>query len=121
MISSGAQRELANNPNYYWSLVEYSKKVPSPSASQIEVDLRRTFPKEPKCNTDTFLNQLRNILVCYSIRNSTVGYCQGMNFIVGKLLLELEDEVYFFITYIGKSILGICANNRIASSVELLP
>lgn len=93
MISSGAQRELSNNPNYYKNLLEYSKKVPSPSTNQIDLDLKRTFPDEPICMTEGFLIQLRNILICYSIRNSTVGYCQGMNFIVGKLLLTIQNEV----------------------------
>ena len=95
MISSGAQRELSNNPNYYKNLLEYSKKVPSPSTNQIDLDLKRTFPDEPICMTEGFLVQLRNILICYSIRNSTVGYCQGMNFIVGKFSVQQFDNDKF--------------------------
>ena len=92
MISTGAKREFANNPHYYRNLLSYSKTIPSPSSTQIELDLKRTFPDNPKCMEESFLSKLRNVLICYSIRNSSVGYCQGMNFIVGKLLLTLENE-----------------------------
>jgi hypothetical protein len=43
-----------------------------------------------------FLDKLKNILMCYSIRNTTVGYCQGMNFIVGRLLLIMDNEEQAF-------------------------
>ena len=39
------------------------------------------------------LQKLKNILSCYSIRNASIGYCQGFNFIAGRLLEILEDEV----------------------------
>ena len=45
-------------------------------------------------NARYFLEKLQNILTCYSIRNSSVGYCQGFNFIVSKLLEVILDEVY---------------------------
>ena len=96
MIGSGAKREMDNNRNYYKILLENTKSIPSPSENQIELDLKRTFPNEEICNTQTFLNKLKNILLCYSIRNSSVGYCQGMNFIVGRLLILMEDEEKVF-------------------------
>ena len=39
-----------------------------------------------------FLDKLKNILMCYSIRNTTVGYCQGMNFIAARILLIMDNE-----------------------------
>ena len=87
LISSGAARELDNNPNYYSNLLEYSKTVPNPNENQINLDIKRTFPQEKLCMEKKFLERLKNILMCYSIRNTSVGYCQGMNFIVGRLLL----------------------------------
>ncbi len=45
---------------------------------------------------DNFLIKLKNILLCYSIRNTTVGYCQGMNFLVARLLYIMEDEEKVF-------------------------
>lgn len=35
---------------------------------------------------EKFIPVLRRILITYVKRNPTVGYCQGMNFIVGRLL-----------------------------------
>ena len=70
---------MENHPDYYHKLLQYSKLIPCPSENQIKLDLRRTFPEEKDCMNDKFLEKLKNILVCYSIRNTTVGYCQGMN------------------------------------------
>ena len=47
-----------------------------------------------------FLERLKNILMCYSIRNTSVGYCQGMNFIVGRLLLIMDNEEQVFWIFI---------------------
>ena len=80
------------HPGYYKNLLEYCNSMPCPSGHQIDLDLKRTFPTNEKCMTDEFLQKLRNILLCYSIRNLTVGYCQGMNFLVARLLLVMEDE-----------------------------
>ena len=46
--------------------------------------------------SEPFLQKMRNILLCYSTRNTTVGYCQGMNFLVARLLLIMEDEEKVF-------------------------
>ena len=48
----------------------------------------------------SFLEKLKNILMCYSIRNTSVGYCQGMNFIVGRLLLIMDNEEQVFWIFI---------------------
>lgn len=39
------------------------------------------------------MNAIDNILRAYSVRNPTIGYCQGFNFIVGRLLLVVNEEV----------------------------
>lgn len=49
---------------------------------------------------NNFLEKLKNILICYSIRNTTIGYCQGMNFIVGRLLLIMDNEEQVFWIFI---------------------
>ena len=74
--------------------------VPCPSEKQIMLDIRRTFPDEKKCMTEKFLEKLKNVLICYSIRNTTVGYCQGMNFIAGRILLIMGDEEQTFWIFI---------------------
>ena len=40
---------------------------------------------------------LSNVLICYSIRNSSIGYCQGFNFIALRLLKVTKSEVINFI------------------------
>jgi hypothetical protein len=109
LISSGAAREINNNPGYYKKLLEYSKIIPCPSENQIKLDLRRTFPEEKECMTETFLERLKNILICYSTRNTSVGYCQGMNFIGGRILLVMgnEEQAFWIFIQVMEKILPI--------------
>ena len=37
--------------------------------------------------------ELRRILVAYSVYDSELGYCQGLNFIAFMLLIHLEEAV----------------------------
>lgn len=64
------------------------------------MDIQRTFPDEKLCMENNFLVKLKNILICYSIRNTSIGYCQGMNFIVGRLLLIMDNEEQVFWIFI---------------------
>ena len=100
---------MENNPGYYSSLLEYSINIPCPSEHQIDLDLKRTFPNEEKCMTESFLQKMKNILLCYSTRYTTTGYCQGMNFIVARLLLIMDDEekVFWLFAQIMEKILSI--------------
>ena len=92
LLCSGAKKELEQNKNYYKNLLELSKKIPCLYESQILKDIPRTKPDLLKKNP-SFKENMRNILVCYSIRNNTIGYCQGFNFIVIRLLEVLQNEV----------------------------
>jgi hypothetical protein len=38
---------------------------------------------------------LKNILIAFSRRNSSIGYIQGFNFIVGRILEIVENEVSY--------------------------
>ena len=87
---------MYNNDDYYQKLLKYSQEVKCPSSIQIDLDLRRTFPNEEQVMDDKFQESLRNVLVCYSTRNSSVGYCQGMNFVVSRLLLLMGNEEQTF-------------------------
>ena len=49
---------------------------------------------------ESFLEKLKNILVCYSTRNTSVGYCQGMNFIGGRILQVIGNEEHAFWLFI---------------------
>ena len=101
---------------YYNSLLKYTKTVPCPCEEQINLDLKRTFPNEPKCMEESFLKKMKNILICYSMRNSTVGYCQGMNFIVSRLLLIMdnEEQVFWLFVQIIENILSVLYYNELS-------
>ena len=92
LLCSGAKKELEQNKNYYKNLLELSKKIPCLYESQILKDIPRTKPDLLKKNP-LFKENMRNILVCYSIRNNSIGYCQGFNFIIVRLLEVLQNEV----------------------------
>ena len=71
----------------------FPETIPSPFEIQIELDIRRTFPEDPFFKCDKNLGKLKRVLLVYSRRNISIGYCQGFNFIVGKLLKVIENEV----------------------------
>ena len=92
LLCSGAKKELEQNKNYYKNLLELSKKIPCFYETQILKDIPRTKPEIIK-KFPSFKEKMRNILVCFSIRNNSIGYCQGFNFIVIRLLEVLKNEV----------------------------
>jgi hypothetical protein len=89
---------MYNNPGYYETISKnFPSYIPSPFESQIDVDLRRTFPEDPFFKNDDNLGKLKNVLLAYSRRNISIGYCQGFNFIVGRLLKIFDTEVGFYL------------------------
>ena len=103
MIASVARKEMKEFPNYYNDILnEYPEYVPSLFEKNIENDLNRTFPEEEFFQDTDNINKIRNILIAFSRRNSSIGYTQGFNFIVGRLLKILGNEVrkkYIYISY----------------------
>ena len=95
LLCSRAKLDLLNNEFYYEELLKLSKEVPSLYEKQIDKDITRTNAKSIKNNPD-FKEKMKNILMCYSIRNSSIGYCQGFNFLVLRLLEVLRGEVILF-------------------------
>ena len=87
------QKEIFKN--YYNNIVhEYPEEyIPSAHERVIDTDLSRTFPEDPFFNKQSTIQKLKNILLAYSRRNVIVGYSQGFNFIVGRLLKILSNEV----------------------------
>jgi len=77
-------------------------KKPSNSTLLISQDVIRTFPPLEyfKPGKESY-NKMMRILKCISLKIPSVGYCQGMNFIVGLILLFLNDEIVFFIQIIN--------------------
>lgn len=57
----------------------------------IDIDKRRTFP-ELSTFDSVRQGQLKRVLNAYASYNPDVGYCQGMNYVAGLLLLVSENE-----------------------------
>ena len=94
LISSGAKKLMEFNKNYYSDLtINYPDSIVSQYENQINLDLDRTFPQDPFFQDQNNITKLKNILLAFSRKESTIGYCQGFNFIVGKILKVCEDEV----------------------------
>nr|XP_019956953.1 PREDICTED: TBC1 domain family member 1-like isoform X2 [Paralichthys olivaceus] len=64
----------------------------------ILIDLGRTFPTHPYFQAQLGAGQLSlyNILKAYSLLDPEVGYCQGLSFIAGVLLLHMGEEDAFY-------------------------
>ena len=92
-ISSGAKRELTRHPNYYKFICEnYPKnKISLWEESEIEKDIKRSFPEEKFFRNEYNLARFRRILNSYFKRNLT-GYTQGCNQIVGRMFEIVDDE-----------------------------
>lgn len=84
---------MLTNPGYYESLKRTSLKYPHPGPQDFEKDLHRSGSGL----SPSVINSMRNVLSAYIIRNPTVGYCQGMNFMTARLLTCLEEEEAFWV------------------------
>ena len=71
-------------------------KLPSPHEKAIMRDLTRTFPHHEYFRdsgapgSGTGQENLFNVVKAYSLYDEEVGYCQGLQFIVGPLLLNVR-------------------------------
>ena len=92
MTVTGALTRMNNSIGLYKNLLTKDKDVKV--QEQIELDINRTFPDNKFFRDDTKQDKrkLYNILVAYSEYNKGVGYCQGMNFVAGLIILVVRDE-----------------------------
>ncbi|KAK9503508.1 hypothetical protein O3M35_010053 [Rhynocoris fuscipes] len=88
---SGATDEKLQSKDLYKKLI--NSKHDSALVEIIRTDLPRTFPDNIFFNTgDEYQEQLFRVLVAYGHHNKSTGYCQGMNYIAGLLLLVTKNE-----------------------------
>ncbi|ELT92326.1 hypothetical protein CAPTEDRAFT_210789 [Capitella teleta] len=99
MQMSGAETRRQQNPNVYRQLLQ--EKHDPQLVETIKTDIPRTFPdniyfqdtpSDPQCKRAP----LFNVLVALGHKNPSIGYCQGLNFIAGLLLLIVKDEEKVF-------------------------
>ncbi|KAF9958847.1 GTPase-activating protein [Mortierella alpina] len=71
-------------------------KSTSSHEKQITRDMSRTFPNHEYFQADGVGQEaLFNVVKAYSLYDTEVGYCQGLSFVVGPLLLNMPDEEAF--------------------------
>ena len=88
----------------YHKLLDPSLTNPD-NESRIKKDITRTFNSYPETlqylrseyknfewKSDEGLKMLHNVLVAYSNYDTQIGYVQGINYIVGMLLMHIQDE-----------------------------
>lgn len=84
--------------------------MPDPYVEQIELDIRRTFTEDEGFNNNKdHHSKLLNILLAYAKRNTSVGYCQGMNYLGGMIVrvVENEEEAFWVFTSLFENILPL--------------
>lgn len=89
---SHQQIDQSEFPNYDVPYAELLKNL-TEHQHAIFLDIGRTFPNHEYYKSPFGLGQLSlfNILKAYSILDPDVGYCQGLAFICGVLLLHVSD------------------------------
>ncbi|CAK9065902.1 unnamed protein product [Durusdinium trenchii] len=102
-----------------WPSVDYHSLCEKETqwTPSIVMDVTRTFP-DVKAFDDVQQQRLKRVLNAYASCNPEIGYCQGMNYVAGLLLLvsHNEEESFFVFTqlmehedfglagfYVGKS------------------
>ncbi|KAG0027098.1 GTPase-activating protein [Podila clonocystis] len=71
-------------------------KTESSHEKQILRDMSRTFPNHDYFQEESAGQEaLFNVVKAYSLYDPEVGYCQGLSFVVGPLLLNMPDEEAF--------------------------
>ena len=98
LVLSGARDLRAKAPaGYYEELTTRSARDYGalPCVGEIEKDIPRTFPGHARhggAGAGAAEHALRRVLLAYSLRNASVGYCQSMNVLAAWLLLALADD-----------------------------
>lgn len=64
------------------------------SVDAIRIDLPRTFPEN--IFFESIRTPLFNVLIAYANHNKEIGYCQGLNYIAGLILLVTKNEEWTF-------------------------
>lgn len=96
MLASGAELEMRRNQGQFERLLAMETES-TEATRQIDVDLNRTVSKADKAEwSEKHTQSLRRVLVAYAFYNPTLGYCQGLNYIVARILMFLEEEQAFY-------------------------
>ena len=99
---SSAGKNLAENKGLYNELTarcadkDINSSMKDTSGERvldvIKRDLARTFPENPSFKEPVMLNNMQDILAAFCLHRPEIGYCQGLNFIVGALLIATQRK-----------------------------
>ncbi|GIY52413.1 TBC1 domain family member 2B, partial [Caerostris extrusa] len=73
-------------------------EIPENHKRQISLDLLRTMPNNIQfCDRNSEgIQKMQSVLHAFCLHNPQLGYCQGMNFLVGMMLLFVDAEDAFW-------------------------
>lgn len=118
-VSGAAKKRSMVPDSYFADLCRAGHGLTSAAIKQIDHDLARTFPSHPWLDSSDGQAALRRVLVAYSLRDSHVGYCQGMNFVAGLLLLVMrrdEDAFWMLAVLLENVLFQDCYTNDLSGS-----
>lgn len=102
MVVSGSQRAMDQRPTLYTDLLksQYQAEI----VEVIKIDIPRTFPEN--IYFEIHKNELFNVLVAFAHQNSAIGYCQGLNYIGGLILIVTKDEhvTFWLLKYLVENV-----------------
>ncbi|CAG8623028.1 4758_t:CDS:2 [Funneliformis caledonium] len=111
---SGAEAKMRDHMDFYQQLLIKAQdpRYENEYVEIIERDLHRTFPENikfkstvdskdgssPVLSTDNvpIIQSLRRVLTAFSLFSPNIGYCQSLNYVVGILLLFMDEEQAFW-------------------------
>ena len=98
-LTRANQLSIQFSENVYRKLLQH---IDENVLRQIERDLHRTFPEQKIFQERNGIGQqvLNNILCAYANYDPEVGYCQGMGFIIGYLIMQIRHEELAFWAFV---------------------
>lgn len=102
LFTSGSQALMDKNPNLYHNLLQ--KPFQADIVETVKIDVPRTFPEN--VYFEMYKNKLFNVLVAFAHQNDAIGYCQGLNFIAGLILVVTKDEhaTFWLLKYLVENV-----------------
>eukprot|EP00457_Paulinella_chromatophora_P000793 gb/GEZN01000793.1/.p1 GENE.gb/GEZN01000793.1/~~gb/GEZN01000793.1/.p1 ORF type:complete len:1164 (+),score=208.04 gb/GEZN01000793.1/:123-3614(+) len=97
MAQDGSDSSVVSRNKYYSDLLRRSEcDVQSDVQADISKDVHRTLPTQTYFQRPAGKAALRRVLTAFAAHNPDIGYCQGLNFLAGALLLIMKNEADTF-------------------------
>eukprot|EP00808_Paulinella_micropora_P024577 g3897.t1 len=99
MAQDGSEQpsSLISRNKYYSDLLRRSEcDIQAEVQQDISKDVHRTLPTQSYFQRSAGKAALRRVLTAFAVHNPDIGYCQGLNFLAGALLLIMKNEADTF-------------------------